>query len=204
VAAADSLRTGKLQKGTSMGNVVRIGQTIPVRCSRQSPSLSARMRGLLPTAWRRPRLARAGDFTRERERRLVRATCACLLDDGDLPLRSWSPTSIDALLGHAARHDASSPNSAAKPTGLAHPFIPAGAALLLVGLQALDRGAQDEQGCDFDRAPRARQLALLGKLENGQLGLNRAIGMAFVDRFMELAAQAYLAVAWARPEAPQA
>ena len=121
----------------------------------------------------------------QREMRLVEALCACLLDDGSLPLQSWVPASVAELAcepRRSANCDGGRPVKAAP--------------LLSVGLIELEAAAQDEEGMHFERLSREAQLRLLGRLESGQLTLSRAAGTAFLDHFMVLAAQAYLAAAF--------
>ena len=121
----------------------------------------------------------------QRETRLVEAVCACLLDDGGLPLQSWVPTSVAEL---ACKPRRPADCDSGQPVR-AEP-------LLSVGLIELEAAAQDEEGMHFERLSREGQLRLLGRLESGQLTLSRAAGTAFLDHFMVLAAQAYLSAAF--------
>jgi len=116
-----------------------------------------------------------------RERRLVEAMCACLLDDGSVPLSSWAPASIAELESGPVR-----PLRCGRGASLA------AESLLMAGLSELDAAARSEAGLHFERLDHDTQLRLLGRLEQGQFGLSRVAGTAFLDHFMLLAAQAYL------------
>ena len=113
----------------------------------------------------------------------VSALCTCVLGEGDDSTTStWPPQSVQELVRH---HGADAPIA-----GLAGAVL---VALLEHGLTALDAVAMHETGRRFSHVDRSSQLRACFRLESGAGGLPRRGAAAFIDAFLTLAVDAYLA-----------
>src|SRR4051812_3643939 len=106
----------------------------------------------------------------------VEALCLCILGDAAAPpADNWPPRSVAELMQQA-------PGAA-------------GARLLIEqGLGALDHAVVKDTGLGFAQLEPPRQLAALFRLEAGGSALSQERAEAFIDTFLNLAAQAYLHV----------